>query len=215
MFEKKCAKCKNKIKRNFDFCPFCGNNISEAFDKEDFGIIGKNDFFNEFPSMGNSFMEKMLNQSMKMLEKQMKNMAQEMNENKPSRIPINEMNHNLNVQFFVNGKRVFPQKQEIIRQEPQKVKTNKMPIEKLERFSKLKRIEPNSKVRRFGEKLIYEFEVPGVKDLDDVLINKLENSIEIKALANDKSYSKIINVNLPILRYGLDKGSLFLELQGR
>ena len=84
-----------------------------------------------------------------------------------------------------------------------------------ERFSKLKKFVPNSKVRRIGNKVIYELEVPGVKDIEDILINRLENSIEIKALAKDISYSKILNVNLPIIRYGLDNGNLVLELQGK
>ena len=225
MFEKKCDKCKNKIKKDFEFCPFCGNNLSSDFDNEDFGILGKNDFINDnsFPDFGSSFIDKIFNQTMKMMEKQMKNIAEQANnQNKPQRIPINEINPNLNVQFFVNGKRVFPpqqeqlqniQNQEQIRQT--KVNVNKMPLEKLERFSKLKRLEPVSKVRRIGNKVIYELEVPGVKDLDDVLINRLENSIEIKALARDKSYSKILNINLPIIRYGLDNGNLILELQGK
>lgn len=222
MFNNKCDKCKNKIKKDFDFCPFCGNDLSSDFDKEDYGLMGKNDFIDDnfFPGIENSFMDKIFNQAMKMMEKQMKNLAEEANQqNRPQKIPMNEINPNLNVQFFVNGKRVFPPQQEQIQNtgitKNTKVKINKMPMEKLEKFSKLKRIEPASKVRRIGNKIIYELEIPGVKDLDDILINRLENSIEIKALANDKSYSKIINVNLPIIRYGLDKENLILELQGK
>ena len=225
MFDKKCDKCKNKIKKDFEFCPFCGNNLSRDFDNEDFGILGKNDFIDEnsFPGLGGSFIDKIFNQTMRMMEKQMKNLAEETNQqNKPQRIPINEINPNLNVQFFVNGKRVFPPQQEQINNiqnqqqiMPTKVKVNKMPQEKIERFAKLKRVEPNSKMKRIGNKIVYELEVPGVNDLDDILINRLENSIEIKALARDKSYSKILNINLPIIRYGLDNGNLVLELQGK
>jgi HSP20 family molecular chaperone IbpA len=217
MFDKKCPGCNNKIKKNYEFCPFCGNNFRNIYDKEDYGIIGKNDILNEpiFPGFGNSMFEKLLSQTMKMLEKQMKTMGEEMNP--PfKKIPINEINPNLNVQFFVNGKKVFPQVEEIIAEtcpQPSRVKVNKMSEEKLGKFAKLKRIEPHLKMRRLGQKLIYELEVPGVKNLDDVLINRLESSIEVKALAKDKSYSKIINVNLPILRYGLNNGNLILELQ--
>lgn len=225
MFDKKCDKCKNKIKKDFDFCPFCGNSLGSDYDNEDFGLLGKNDFLDEnfSPDLGGSFIDKIFNQTMKMMEKQMKNLAEETNnQNKPQRIPMSEINPDLNVQFFVNGKRVFPPQQEQIhnlqnQQQiiPARVKVKKMPLEKLERFAKLKRLEPASKVRRLGNKVIYELEVPGVNNLDDVLINRLENSIEIKALARDKSYSKILNINLPIIRYGLDKGNLILELQGK
>ena len=225
MFDKKCNKCRNKIKRDFEFCPFCGNSLSSDYDNEDFGILGKNDFIDDnfFPDFNNSFIDKIFNQTMKMMEKQMKNITEQANsQNRPQKIPINEINPHLNVQFFVNGKRVFPPQQEELNNlqnqqqiRPTKVKVNKMPLEKLERFAKLPKKEPNSKVRRLGGKVIYELEVPGVKDLDDVLINRLESSIEIKALARDKSYSKILNINLPIIRYGLNKGNLILELQGK
>ena len=225
MFNKKCDKCKNKIKKDFDFCPFCGNSLGSEYENEDFGILGKNDFIDEnlMPDFNNSFIDKIFNQTMKMMEKQMKNLAEQANnQNRPKSFPTNEINPNLNVQFFVNGKRVFPPQQGEINNlqnqqqiKPTNIKVKKMPLEKLERFAKLKRLEPVSKVRRIGNRIIYELEVPGVKDLEDVLINRLENSIEIKALARDKSYSKILNVNLPIIRYGLEKGNLFLELQGK
>lgn len=225
MFNKKCDKCKNKIKKDFDFCPFCGNSLSKEYENEDLGILGKNDFIDEnfMPDFNNSFIDKIFNQTMKMMEKQMKNLAEQANnQNKPKSFSTNEINPNLNVQFFVNGKRVFPPQQDQLNNlqnqqqiKPTNIKIKKMPLEKLERFAKLKRLEPASKVRRIGNRIIYELDVPGVKDLNDVLINRLENSIEIKALARDKSYSKILNINLPIIRYGLDNGNLFLELQGK
>ena len=221
MFNKKCPKCNSKTKKDYDFCPFCGNNFKSIFDKEDYGIIGKTDLLDEqmFPTAGGSFFEKTFNQTMKMMERQMRTMAQEMNE-ESKKIPINEINPNVKMQLFVNGKRVFPQENNINNnlvqeQQVQKVKINKMPEEKLQRFAKLKRIEPNSKMKRIGQKLIYELEVPGVNDLDDILINRLESSIEVKALAKDVSYSKILNVNLPIIRYGLNNGNIILELQAR
>lgn len=212
MFDKKCSKCKSKVKKNFDFCPFCGNNICSSDDSANYGLIGKNDFMSQ-PIMpfGNSIIEKMFNQTLKMLEKQMKNMNQDMR-HAEEKIPIN--NPELNVQFFVNGKRVFPpQHQPQDKTENSKIKVNKMPQERLERFARLPKQEPNSRFRRLGNKLIYELDVPGVNGLDDILINRLENSIEVRAIAEDKTYSKILNINLPIIKYGLDNGSLIIELQ--
>ncbi len=213
MFNKKCSRCNNNIKKNYEFCPFCGNRF--VYNKEDYGILGKNDLIDEqtLPNFGGSFIEKIFAQTMKIMEKQMRNLAQNMNQ-ESRRAPINENNPNVHMQFFVNGKRVFPKDNHQMQEpQPQKVKVIKMPEEKLQKFAKLKRIEPNSTMKRFGQKIIYEFEVPGVNDLEDILINRLESSIEIKALAEDVSYSKVINVNLPILRYGLNNGNLILELQ--
>jgi len=47
----------------------------------------------------------------------------------------------------------------------------------------------------------------------ELAINQLENSIEIKAASKDTVYSKKLNINLPILSYRLTKGNLILELQ--
>jgi len=233
MFSKKCSKCKNKSSNNYDFCPYCGNNLNEAHDKEDYGFLGKNDFIEKemFSGTEDSFMDKMLSNAFKMaekmLEKQMKSISEEMieNQSKP-RMQGNfpNMPGNVDVQFFVNGKKVFPQIQNQAQQQGQEIQEenkqvpirikNKISEEKAEKFSRFPKKEPQSKVRRLSGRIIYELEVPGVKDISDVLINQLENSIEIKALGKDKVYSKTLNLNLPILRYRLNKGSLVLELQG-
>jgi len=57
--------------------------------------------------------------------------------------------------------------------------------------------------------------MPGVKSMKAVSIIQLENSIEIKALAKDKVFHKIIPINLPIRKYNLEKGKLVLELETR
>lgn len=231
MFSKKCSKCKNKISKAYDFCPYCRNNLSSQNDKEDYGFLGKNDFIERelFPELDNSFMDKMLNNAFKMaekmLEKQMKVMSEEMMENQSKpRMPNNISNipGNVDVQFFVNGKRVFPQipnqiqeqRQTIHSEQIRPIKAKKISEEKAEKFSKLPKKEPKSRVRRLSGKIIYELEVPGVKDINDVLVNQLENSIEIKALGKDKVYSKTLNINLPVLNYKLDDDNLVIELMG-
>jgi hypothetical protein len=219
MFDKICNRCNNKIKKNYEFCPFCGNSFKNEYSREDYGLLGKTDVIDEpiSPGFGDTMIEKVFNQTMKILEKQMKNMAQEMNQQKKQNIPMNnEIRPSLNIQFSVAGKNVFQEENKQIEQKkPETIKVNKMSEEKLLRFSKLKKIEPKISRKRLGQRLIYELEVPGVNDIDDILINRLENSIEIKALAKDVSYSKIIKLNLPIIKYGLDNGNIILELQVR
>jgi HSP20 family molecular chaperone IbpA len=220
MFKKKCPKCENKINKNFDFCPYCGFNPKSKDDREDYGFLGKNDIVEENLNgigLGTPFMQQILNQTMKIFENQIKKMSEDIKiKNKIERVQPNFPIRN-NIQLFINGKRIFPE--ENLNREKQvqiqKVKVNQISKEKLERLSKFPKKEPVSKVRRLGTKVVYELEVPGVNDINDVLVNRLENSIEIKALSDDLVYSKILNVNLPILRYGLDNGNLILELQGR
>jgi len=222
MFGKKCPNCGSKIKKNFEFCPYCGKNPKSKHDQEDYGFLGKNDFINkpQLPIFPNTFMDKIFNSAMKLLEKQMRNINNEMNNPRQQ----NKFPNNLNVQFFVNGQKVFPDHpnhpnqvpmlHEQKQQKQHQPKINKLNPEKLKRLSKLPRIEPKSKMKRLSGKVIYELLVPGVDNIEDVLINQLENSIEIKALSDKKVYLKNLNINLPILRYGLHNDNLILEFQG-
>ena len=203
MFNKKCPRCKNIIKDGFNYCPLCSKNLRSKYDEDDYGFLGKNDFSEENMDLTDTFIDKMFNSAMKMLEKQMKN--------------LNEGNKNyyqpgLNVQFFVNGEKIFPEKS-IIKQ-PIKVE-NHFTKEKLKRLLELPRKEPESRVKRISGKVIYELSVPGVKTIDNVLINQLENSIEIKALSDNLVYLKNLKVNLPILRCQLVDDNLIIEMQGK
>ena len=66
-------------------------------------------------------------------------------------------------------------------------------------------------MRRLSNKVVYEIEIPEVAE-EDVSIIKLENSIEIKAISKDKSYKKLISIDLPIKSYKITNGKLILEL---
>ncbi len=221
MFKKKCPKCKKKIDKSYDFCPFCGRNFNSANDGKDYGFLGKNDLIKEgnplLNSTPDSFIDKIFNTTLKMLENQIKNLPKELNREmnrtiNPTRI-TNKIPSNLNVQFFVNGKKITPQQQRITNPPIRfQKKTNK---ENLEKFSKLSKKEPISKIRRLSGKLVYELAVPGVTDINNVLINQLENSIEIKAASKKNLYTKTININLPIMKYKLFNGNLILELQAK
>lgn len=213
MFKKKCPRCEKKIGKSYDFCPYCGLNFKSRFDDQDFGMIGKNDVLNEPLPMGSSFIDKLFNNAMKMIEKQMKSLPREFNEN-PERLP-GHLPNNLKVQFFVNGKKVIPETHKHIKNNKTRLRKYQPDFspEKQKRFINLPKKEPNSKVRRLSGKIVYELEVPGVTNVEDVLINQLESSIEIKALSNDAVYQKTLKINLPILRYQLQKGNLILELK--
>lgn len=84
--------------------------------------------------------------------------------------------------------------------------------EKARKLSKLPRQEAESTVRRLSGKVVYEIDLPGVKKQEDVVINELENSIEVKAFAKDKAYFKFLPIALPLLKYRLAQEKLILEL---
>jgi len=210
MFNKKqCARCGNKVSKKYEFCPYCGNRISET--NEDWGMLGKNDFFNEQEQFMNPFaggmLGKMLGSAMKMLEKELQKEIQ------------NQTQPRTNFELIINGKRVDPKNIRVSRQIMKKPirKQSTKPLqnfsqEQLKKILKLPKQEPSTDIRRFSDKVIYEINVPGVKEIKDVSLVKLENSIEIKAIAKDKYYFKSIPINLPILNYNLQEEKLILEL---
>jgi len=212
MFKRKCPKCKEKIQKSHRFCPFCGQNFGSEYDSEDYGFLGKDDSDDSFESMFTNLpLNKIFQGAMKMLQKQMKELNQP--ESNQQRQPYS----NVDLQFFVNGKRISPNKMQIQRKKPgpQKIPIPVLSKEKADKFAKLPRKEPKTTMKRLSGKLVYEISMPGVKDISDILINQLENSIEIKALSKTKVYSKTININLPIISYKLDNQNLILELQAK
>ena len=223
MFRKKrCENCREKISDKFEFCPYCGKRANEEYEKENWGMLGKNDFADEFGMFSNSLfgnagfgvLNKMLGSAVKMLEKEMQK-------------EMNQQNKDVKRGFelFINGKRINPENIKITkRQIPVLAKEQTKQIENKElktfdkeqqkKFAKLPREEPKTNIRRLSNRIIYEIEVPGVKTIEDVSVLKLENSIEIKAISNEKAYSKIIQINLPIIDYKINKEKLILELTG-
>jgi len=103
------------------------------------------------------------------------------------------------------------EQEEKIKEKP--VKLKRLTRTQKEKLAKLPREEPHTSVRRLTDKIIYEIEMPGVKNEKDIIINKLQNSIEIKAFTKDKAFFKLIPINLPIKNHRLEKGKLILELK--
>ena len=220
MFKKKCSKCNQKVKKSYDFCPYCGKNLKSKYNNEDFGFLGKNDLTesNEPFGLGSSFMNKIINKAIKELPTIMKSMEEQMNQETNNSNQSNFPKSNMKIKFMVNGKEVplnpslNQQKRQI---QPQKIQPNQLSEEETQQIAKLPRKEPKTIMKRLSGKLIYELTVPGVKDVQDVLVNQLENSIEVKAIAKDKVYSKTINITLPVFRYTLIKDLLILEFQAK
>ncbi|MFH1327121.1 MAG: zinc ribbon domain-containing protein [archaeon] len=214
MFKKKsCKKCGEKINKGFDFCPYCGALINP--NSEDWGMLGKKDTqdpFNTFekdmfPGLSGKMLNKMLGGAMKMLEKEFQ-----------KNIPNQEITSNTNFELYINGKKINPENIKVTRKplkNPQVKKItqlNHFNSESLKKFSNLPKKEPSTNIRRLADTVVYEINLPGVNSIKDISIVKLEKSIEIKAIGKDKAYKKIITIDLPLLRYKLDKSKLVLEL---
>ncbi|MEK6926123.1 MAG: hypothetical protein AABW50_02490 [Nanoarchaeota archaeon] len=209
MFErKKCDSCGEKLSGKFDFCPYCGEDVRTKSNKDEWGMLGKNDFMqnsNMFESaMLGGFSGKMLN---KMLSNAMKMLEKEMHKSEAA-IP------KTNFELFINGRRISPESIKMTRKEakPQKQPINSFSENNLKKFAELPKLEPSTNIRRLANKVVYEIDVPGVEKTEDILINQLENSLEIKAIAKDKAYKKLIPIDLPLTKYKLLNEKLILEL---
>lgn len=212
MLRKKCKKCGEKVNFKHKFCSNCGTPLKKVKQK-DWGMLGENDFEEQDP-FSNSLLEgftgnmfnKMLGSAMKMLEKEMK-----------KEILREDIQPRTNVRLMINGKEINLSD---VKSQPKEIEKKEKILgdfskESLKKFSELPRKEPKTNVKRLSNTVIYEINIPGVKSIKDLSIVKLENSIEIKAVAKDKAYFKLIPVNLPILDYELEKGKLILELEAK
>jgi HSP20 family molecular chaperone IbpA len=223
MFKKRqCQKCGRKIDEKYSFCPHCGSEMrSENEERNDWGMLGKNDSI--FPSneiklpvgLNAIFNSLMKNMSKELNEQLSKNSFQE-EEKQPKKVKKDGIS--ISISTFGNGPPKIKvtqlgEKPKIeIQEQKEKLKPNTFTKEKIKKLSTLEREEPQTKIRRLSNRVVYEIEIPGVKSLDDISIIKLENSIEIKAISKNKAYVKIIPINLPITNYNLSEGKLILEL---
>lgn len=223
MFKRKnCKKCGNKINDKYEFCPHCGNPLNQNFE-EDWGMLGKHDFIpstNEinFPMGFNRIFNSLIKNLGKELNKELGTL------DKKTRLPEEKIRKSgVSIRISTSGNKPpeikidsFGDNQEDKnRRKIKETPIKNLPQGNLGKIANLPKEEPITDIRRLSNKVIYEIEIPGVKSIEDISIIKLENSIEIKALAKDKVYFKLIPINLPITNYNLSKGKLVLELATR
>lgn len=211
MFEKKCRNCNERVSRKFEFCPYCGNSLSK---KEDYGMLGNNDNINMNPEgiFGSPMFNKIFSSAIKMLEKEL---TKEMKEIDSMSKPKNMLHTNF--ELYINGKKIdlgnpvkiLPQKHIA----KQKISSPSQEI--IEKSKMLPRKEAKTELKRYGNSITYELEVPGVKSLEQVLVTKLEASFEIKAFAENCVYIKNLPIKLTLVKYYLKNGILSLEFQGK
>jgi hypothetical protein len=226
--KKKCNNCNRKIEKDFEYCPYC----AKPLHKKDYGLLGKDDYLgglnevipNNFGGMlGSSFIEKMMSNAIKMVEREMQKGVLQENNLRRTRV-----NKNLpgNFELFINGKKVslpgniegiqienMPATIDENKKSSSKSKIPKVSEETMQKSAKLPRKEAKSHLIRTSDKVIYELDTPGLLSLNHVLVNKLENSIEIKAYTDKAVYFKTLPVKLTLMQYSLKEDKLVLEFK--
>jgi len=208
--KKKCPGCGEKVDKKFKYCPWCSYALKQKQIEEDFGMLGKND---EMQRMMNQMqlptgLNGIINGLMKQIEKEMTNIdAQNLNDpNKPRGFKIQISTGMPKMQMIENNPSIkLPHGNELIEDVSDAEK---------KRRAGLKRVNAKSTIRRLPEGVVYEIETPGVRSKNDVVITKLEQSIELKAYSKDRCYVKTIPMKVQILGISVKDDKVFLKVKG-
>jgi len=200
MFKKKpnCPRCKSKVSDSFDFCPYCGVDMSNPEkDSRDFGMLGKNELVGQ-PMVGGmggmGITDKMINSLVRNLFKAFDKQMKDLDTNTSSQGYPNK----IKIRFG------FPT-------ENKKESKKQISQEQIKRMTGLPRVEASTDVRRLSDKIVYELKAPGINSADDVFVSKLEQGYEVKAIGKRKVYVNSLPVNLPLKGYKLSDKGLILE----
>lgn len=220
MFNKdKCKRCGSKVSKKDNFCPNCGFNLNSS-NKDDFGLLGKNDFFEEEIKLPVGF-NVLFKSLMKNLDKELSNLSNGLDKKDSSqRRGINitfsssfGQAPKIRINTLENSNKKNIQQSEEKKLEKKEIISKPFSNKKAKEFSKLIKKEPLTEIRRLSDSIIYELKLPGVKSINDISINRLEDSIEVRAISKTKGYFKVIPIGLPIKDYSLKKGVLSLKLK--
>lgn len=205
----KCARCKSDVKEEFSFCPYCGlSMVDKEKEMRDFGMLGRNDSTlngNEFTSPEMKVADRLISTLMgslaKNLDEQFKNAARA--QGNSERAEIKALPNGISIRI---GPAASPQGQP--KQPRQRAGISEEQIQKL---SSMPRAKAKTKVRRVGDRVVYELAASGISSPKDVFISRLESGYEIKAIGGKKVYVNTIPVSLPIHGFSFDANGLYLE----
>jgi len=204
MVKIRCRRCNEKLKKSFDFCPSCGTRVLDSSqDSKDYGMLGKNDFLGTQDMKLPFGFNKIFNNLVKQLEKQMNS----------EDFGAQGMPRGFKVQISTGRPQ---QTRQMIERKPMRQDDNKeefLSDHEKDRRMNLPKVNAESKMKRLGDKIIYEIEAPGVIQRKDVLVTKLATGLEIKAYTKDKCYVKFIPLTVEVINCNVKKDKVFVELK--
>ncbi len=216
----KCPRCGSEVKDEWRFCPRCGSRKGgDALD--DFG----RDLFSQvFGRMKGSFRE--FDNMDRMFEKDIQAIDLSPFLRPPGEGPKASprsrgftvrirrgtgMKPKVDVQTFGGVSREAVEKKFGMGQPEEK---RRIPLPSIRRAGAPKVTEePKADVRRIGDRVSVDIEIPQVRKPEDVEVRELPSSVEVKAIAGDKAYFKILTKpeNLRLREKSFNNGTLHLE----
>jgi HSP20 family molecular chaperone IbpA len=185
---KKCRSCRKELKKDWIVCPYCGESIREVVK-----IQVPYDIFENI--------EKDIKKEFERIDK-----LSGLRFFKFPKIDIQPfggtgvniiiktntgMKPKVNVKTFGGYKKLEP---EIKRRFGVKESVEKVEEYKPERKPPKITEEPETKIETFDNEETINIKLPDVKSADDIEIRKLEQSLEVKAFADDKAYFKLVPI---------------------
>ncbi len=203
MIKQRCPSCDKKVSRKHNFCHWCGIPLRENMEKQNFGMLGRNDNVTPNNMLGQQVklpfgLEKMMGSLMKQIEKEMGGIAGQGMGAGPKG-------------FEIKIQTGMPKK--VIAENPQLIAEQSVSGKEKQRRDSLPQKQAKSKVKRLSDKILYEIEAPGVEKVADVVITPLEKGVEVRAYTKEACYIKSIPLKVKIEKYGVKKGKVLLELK--
>lgn len=211
---KKCKYCGKDLEDEFMFCPYCGHDLKEMKIKG-FGFYSP--FLDMFDSVSDTF--RGVDELFEIPDINLDEVEKDQ-QAKMSGIDINISNvggkPDVKVNTWGDFKKYEP---EILKKlgaksykeaPSEKEEIEKASEEVLDTPPKYEEVK-GTNIRRLGDRIIYEFDMPGIVDVKDVRIRKLESSYEIRALGKDNAYFKLLPLNFELQSYKVEDGKVIME----
>jgi HSP20 family molecular chaperone IbpA len=207
MFEKrKCPACGKKVEKEFNYCPYCGEELEEREFEEfkPFRPFSFEDIDKEFERI-----DKMFSKSFFKFPK--------FERGGGISITIQSgtgMEPKIEVRTSGEYKKLEPEIKKRLGIKPGVEEVGEE--EKAEEKVRIPKVteEPEAEIKNLGNRQIISIKLPDVKE-EDVEVKKLEQSMEIRAFAGDKAYFKLIPLpsNASIVKKEFKNGVLKIEVE--
>lgn len=202
----KCPKCGARVGRDWNYCSNCGYPLRERYDE----IFNLEDFARKIEKEFEDF-DRLFKMNFKIPRIKMP----------PSESSFSGISITIDSRTGMRPRIVVRTYGDMKKYEPE-IK-RKLGIDKSEGVEEIKEEkeyevpkvteEPEAKVNNLGDKFVIEIKLPDVEKEEDIKIQPLEQSLEIRAKAKDKLYFKLLPITGRIVRKRFDNGKLFIEIE--
>jgi HSP20 family molecular chaperone IbpA len=183
-----CKRCGSRLEKEWEYCPKCGAPLKHDM----FSLFDMSKIFQRLGKVQEE-MKKSVDKDFEVFD-----LTPAFRKAKSSGFTIritsstgNQPKVYVNTFGDVDEKAVRKEVGEMAEQTGVKLKTAHKPAERELPAAKYTE-EPEVRVHREGSGVVVEIEMPGVRSEEDVRIKELESSVEVRAIAGDKAYFKIL-----------------------